>query len=146
MYIFWGFWYCFPSLHSSLLPSSPSLLFCPLHLDSLSVRGVTGVSRLSPSLSQLVDLCLIDYCAHRSLLASSDWQDCLACHPSSQLKSEIELWARVRGQVHIYICVCVYVCVQLLDFFVLLVYPCREKVEERQGSDESGKSEGDQKL
>lgn len=49
----------------------PSLLLCPrspFHLDSWSVRGVTGVSRLSPSLSQLVDLCLRNDSTHSSSL------------------------------------------------------------------------------
>lgn len=48
-----------------------SLLLCPrspFHLDSWSVRGVTGVSRLSPSLSQLVDLCLRNDSTHSSSL------------------------------------------------------------------------------
>lgn len=57
---------------SSLLLSLFPLSSHPLRRDSWPVRGVTGMSRLSPSLSQLVDLCLRDYSARRSLLASLD--------------------------------------------------------------------------
>lgn len=60
--------YCYSPPPSFCLPS---LLLCPrspFHLDSWSVRGVTGVSRLSPSLSQLVDLCLRNDSTHSSSL------------------------------------------------------------------------------
>lgn len=72
------FLHCTAFLSSSALPSLPSLSSLPsllppapsshpLHPDSWSVRGVTGMSQASPSLSQLVDLCLRDYSARSSL-------------------------------------------------------------------------------
>lgn len=115
----------------SLFFLSPSLSSHPVHLDSWTVKGVTGVSRRSPSLFQLVDLCLGDYSAHSSLLASrfdkSAWQLELGlmCCDHATLLASSQLPLSQPATVLRLDCPCMCVCVWA---FTLCVEVCTAKL------------------
>lgn len=144
---------------TAILPPSFCLSFpllCPLapfHLDSWTVRGVTGVSRLSPSLSQLVDLCLRNDSTHSSSLPARidkiAWQQKLllmCCDHATQSAAPISIchWA----QIGLWVCMCVgmfiFMCGSVYLNNLLDLHSLGQCKRKRQGRGESDKTKDGQ--